>query len=60
MDEIENLEAQISYLQEDISLISANNDAVFIFVVFGIAPPCGVDCCLVSSSTIPSVLLCAV
>jgi hypothetical protein len=24
------------------SLISANNDAVFIYVVFGLAPPCGV------------------
>jgi hypothetical protein len=31
------------------SLISANNDAVFIFVVFGLAPPCGVDYFLVSS-----------
>ena len=42
------------------SLFSANNDAVFIFVVFGLAPPCDVVCCLVSSSTIPSVLPCAV
>ena len=41
-------------------LISANNDAVFIFVVFGLAPSCSVVCCLLSSSTIPSVLLCAV